>query len=260
MSVNQPVGFVKQQARTHDAFLGGKLSIAQPQSGFRAGLDSVLLGASVPSSARTVLDLGAGCGVAGLCALAHNRDLSATLLERSSTMAAYASENITANGFETRASVIALDITASGTARKAAGLMPDHFDVVIANPPFFPAGTRAPDTERAEARHMDIEAIDIWVRAAVSSAHATGEVIFIHLAGALPALLAAFTPRMGKISVLPIVPRPGAPANRVLICGQKGSRAPMTLLSPLVLHQDVGHGFAPRAESIFRGQTVLDWR
>src|SRR5690606_36466508 len=81
MSVNQPPGFVKRQERAADAFLGGKLAIRQPEKGFRAGLDSVLLGASVPQGARQLLELGAGAGVATLVALAHDSDLSATLVE-----------------------------------------------------------------------------------------------------------------------------------------------------------------------------------
>lgn len=260
MSVNQPLEFVKRQECTNDAFLGGKLSISQPRAGFRAGLDSVLLGASVSAGPGALLDLGAGAGVAGLCALAHNRQLNATLVERSPQMATFARKNIASNGLEGRCGVLELDITSPGQARTRAGLKPDHFDIVISNPPFFHDGTRAPDAERADARHMDLSAIETWVKAAVSSAHATGEIVFIHLAAALPALLAAFGTRMGRICVLPIAPRPGAPASRVLVRGQKGSRAPMTLLSPLVLHAESGNGFSPRADAIFRGEALVDWR
>jgi hypothetical protein len=33
-----------------DAFLGGKLQLLQPEKGYRAGIDAVLLAASVPAS------------------------------------------------------------------------------------------------------------------------------------------------------------------------------------------------------------------
>lgn len=258
MSVNQPPGFVKHQEQKADAFLGGKLSVVQPEKGFRAGLDSVLLGTSVPAGCTSLLDLGAGAGVAALCALAHHEGLSGTLVETNAQMAALASHNIEANGLAARAKVMMVSATATGAERKAMGLGTDHFDVVIANPPFFEAGTRAPDLARAAARHTDGE-VSAWVRSAVSCAHAKGVVIFIHLAQELPQLLAAFAARMGAITVLPIAPRPGAAATRVLVRGRKGSKAPLRLLAPLVLHGAHGDGFADPVEAILRGRTLLDW-
>ncbi|QJR19467.1 tRNA1(Val) (adenine(37)-N6)-methyltransferase [Pelagibacterium halotolerans] len=258
MSVNQQSEFVKRQEGQADAFLGGKLSIAQPEKGFRAGLDSVLLGASIPHGARQLLDLGAGAGVAALCALAHDDGLEATLVENNADMAMLAAGNVEANGFSQRATILKINATATGAERKALGLGTDRFDVVIANPPFFEAGTRAPDPARAAARHTDGE-VSGWVRTAVSCAHAKGEVIFIHLAQALPQLLAAFDSRMGGICVLPIAPRPDAPASRVLVRGKKGSKAPMRLLPPLILHGETGGGFAEPAGSILRGSARLDW-
>ena len=106
MSVNQPPDFVKRQQQGADAFLGGKLSITQPERGFRAGLDSVLLGASPPQGVRQLLDLGAGAGVAALCALVHNKELEATLVENNADMAMLAAGNVEANGFSRRATIL----------------------------------------------------------------------------------------------------------------------------------------------------------
>ncbi|MDP1639326.1 MAG: methyltransferase, partial [Hyphomicrobium sp.] len=50
---------------TEDAFLGGALNILQLRSGYRAGLDAVMLAAAVPAGAHLplrVLDVGAGVG------------------------------------------------------------------------------------------------------------------------------------------------------------------------------------------------------
>ncbi|HAR50437.1 MAG TPA: methyltransferase, partial [Roseovarius nubinhibens] len=50
---------------TQNAFLGGRLTITQPVQGYRAGVDPVLLAASVPArEGETALDLGCGVGVA----------------------------------------------------------------------------------------------------------------------------------------------------------------------------------------------------
>ncbi|UYQ71470.1 methyltransferase [Pelagibacterium flavum] len=259
MSVNQPPEFVKRQQPDADAFLGGKLSIAQPEKGFRAGLDSVLLGASLPQGTRQLLDLGAGAGVAALCALAHEEGLEATMVENNAEMAMLAAANVEANSFTHRATILKISATATGAERKALGLGTDSFDVVIANPPYFDAGTHAPDPARAAARHTDGE-VSGWVRTAVSCAHAKGEVIFIHVAQALPQLLAAFNSRMGAITVLPIAPRPGMAASRVLVRGRKGSKAPMALLPPLIVHGETGSEYAEPVRSILRGETRLDWQ
>ena len=55
-------------ALTEDEFLGGQLRLLQPRHGYRAGMDAVLLAASVPAEpGQAVLDLGCGVGTAGLC-------------------------------------------------------------------------------------------------------------------------------------------------------------------------------------------------
>ena len=76
MSLDQPNAFVKHQTPTRDAFLGGRITVSQPRHGFRAGLDSVLLGAAVASGSTSLLDLGCGVGTAALVALAHNPALT----------------------------------------------------------------------------------------------------------------------------------------------------------------------------------------
>ena len=119
MSLDQPDSFVKHQTVTRDAFLGGRLTVSQPRHGFRAGLDSVLLGAAVDPSRKQLLDLGSGVGTASLVALRFNEDLRATLVERDPDMLALAQHNLEANEMAARATTIALDVTARGAERLA---------------------------------------------------------------------------------------------------------------------------------------------
>lgn len=243
---------------TSDAFLGGRLTISQPAEGFRAGLDSVLLGAAVGHSAGDLLDLGAGVGTASLVALTGHEALTATLVEADAAMAGLARGNIAANGFATRSRVIELDLTASGRTRSAAGLAADHFASVIANPPFFETGT-SPSRSRAAARHMPPDKLDAWVKTAATHAAPGGEVIFIHVAERLGPLLQSIEARFGAITILPLVPRDGEPAHRILIRGIKGSRAPLRLLASRALHTPAGRTFRPEFDAIFRGRDRLHW-
>ena len=259
MSLDQPSKIVKQQTLTRDAFLGGRLIVSQPGNGFRAGLDSVLLGAAV-GQAGSLLDLGAGVGTAALVALADQPGLTATLVEIDPEMSALAAENLAANGFGGRGRVLTLDVAAPGKARAAAGLPADHYDAVIANPPYFVAGSgTAPAAERAAARHMEAGDLERWVKVAATHVASSGEAIFILPAESLALALMALQSRFGGATILPLCPREGAPAARILVRGRKGSRAPLTLLASRALHGPHGRAFRPEFEAIFRGEARLDW-
>jgi tRNA1(Val) A37 N6-methylase TrmN6 len=260
MSLDHTADLVKQQSLTSDAFLDGRLIVAQPAAGFRAGLDSVLLGAAVNGGSLTLLDLGAGAGTAALVALVHHDRRTATLAEFDPGMLALAAANLAANGFAPRGRALQLDVTAAGAVRAAAGLPRDHYTTVIANPPYFSTGSGTPPSgARAAARHMAAESLDRWVRTAVASAAPGGEVIFVNPAESLPRLIAAFERRLGAMTILPLVPREGEPATRILVRGIKGSRAPLSLLASRALHESRGRGFLPAFDAIFRGLARLDW-
>lgn len=255
MSLDHATNFVKQQTLTRDAFLGGRLLLSQPSGGFRAGLDSVLLGAAVGARSGALLDCGAGVGTAGLVALVHNPDVAATLVELDPDMAALAARNLADNGLAGRGRVLAVDL-----AGGAADLPENHFAAVIANPPYFDPGRgTAPSSARATARHMEPAALDRWARFAVRHATARAEVIFIHPAQSLFPLLDAFDGRLGALTVLPLTPRAGEPATRILVRGIKGSRAPLRLLASRPLHEADGRAFRPEFEAIFRGESRLIW-
>ena len=261
MSLDHTGEFVQQQTTTADAFLGGRITVHQPARGFRAGLDSVLLGAAVKPQAGALLDLGSGVGTAALVALAHNPGLEATLAEREPAMLALARGNAERNGFAHRMAFAEVDVAGPGTARQAAGVSENAFGSVIANPPFFDAagGTLARENAWAGARHMEGAQLELWVKAAAGAAAGAGEAIFVYPAQGLPALLQAFGKRFGALTVLPLSPRPDQPASRVLVRGIKGSRAPLTLLPHRALHEADGRAFRPEFEAIFRGEARLVW-
>ena len=66
----------------------------------------------------------------------------------------------------------------------------------------------------------------------------------------------AFTFGLGGLAIFPLFPRVGQPATRILVQGVKGSRAPLSLLSGLVLHDEAG-GFMPGPDAILRTGSAL---
>jgi tRNA1(Val) A37 N6-methylase TrmN6 len=259
MSLDHEDELVKHQSVSLDAFLGGKLVLAQPLRGFRAGLDSVILGAAVRPGSPLSLDLGAGVGTAGLVALAHEPEAQGVLVERDADMAALAAANCARNGLAQRAAVMTLDLT-DPKVRDAAGLRRDGFSTIIANPPYYDdARDLTPAPDRAGARQMPGASLGRWVSAALTHAAPRGEIIFIHQAAALPELLALLSGKLGAITVLPLSPRAGEAALRVLVRGIKGSRGPFTLLASRALHTETGRGFSPDFDAIFKGNDRLHW-
>lgn len=247
---------------TDDAFLGGALNILQLRNGYRAGLDAVMLAATVASDAGRplrVLDVGAGVGTAGLC-LAHRLPgAEVVLLEREPQLAGLAAENIRRNGLEHRVRVVTAAVGATAAELRAQGLVEESFGHVIANPPYHGvgAGTRATDSLKAGAHSMNEDELERWARFMARMAAPGGGATMIHKAEALGRVLGALDQRFGTLKVLPLYPRQGATANRVLVQGIKGSRAPLQVLPGLVLHQEGENAFMPAAQEILRNGAPL---
>ena len=257
-SVNDTSG-AAGDAPTDDAFLGGALHILQPATGYRAGLDAVMLAAAVTAEGPArVLDVGAGVGTAGLCLARRVASARVTLFEKEPALVRLARENIQRNGLSARASAIEGDIGLSAETAKVLGLEPESFDHVIANPPFHDAygGTLPPDPLKAGAHTMPDDGLERWARFMARMAVPGGSVTVIHKAEVLSRLLAAFDARFGGLQILPLHPRAAAPAHRIIMAGRKGSRAPLTLLAGFVLHGEDG-AFTPQAQAILRGGAAL---
>jgi tRNA1(Val) A37 N6-methylase TrmN6 len=245
-----------------DAFHRGAFHAVQPlKTGHRAGSDALLLAAALPEGASGRLaDLGAGAGVAALAALAMNPALEADLVELDPLMADFARrtlalpENVR---FASRARVIEADIRLTGTRRKAAGLADNSCDFVIANPPYHaPEERPSPDGRRALAHRMENGGIEAWLRTAAAILKPGGLAVIVWRPRQLPQLLAAAAGRFGDLRILPLFPREDAPAGRVIVRLQRGSRAPLSLLPGVVLHRPDNSATA-EAKALLNGSARL---
>jgi tRNA1(Val) A37 N6-methylase TrmN6 len=222
-------------------FLGGKLRLKQPKRGHRAGHDAVLLAAATPARAgERVVDLGAGVGAAGLAVAARINDIDLVLVERDEALADIARANLAVNRLKGRA--VALDVAASAAAFTAAGLQPDSVDRVLMNPPFNDPSRHqpSPDLLRRAAHEDDDDTLVTWVRAVRRILKPSGTVSLIWRAEEVARVLSALEGGFGALMVLPVYPRPGAAAIRVLVRATKGSRAPTELLPGIVLNGHAG--------------------
>ena len=244
---------------TEDAVLGGRLRVKQPRRGHRVGYDAILLAAACPARAgERVVDLGAGVGAAGLALALRVDGSKVTLVEMDAGLAALAAENARANGLSGRVHSVVLDVAAPARAFAAAGLGPDSVDRVLMNPPFNdPARQRAsPDHRRRLAHAGPGGTLAAWTKTAARLLRARRTLTLIWRTDGLAEVLRALDPAFGAAAVLPIHPRPGEPAIRILVRATKASRAPLALLPGLVLNDPSGRPTVA-AESVLRGGAAL---
>ena len=119
-------------------------------AGFALGTDSVLLADfAAQRRARRIADLGCGAGVLTVLLLHALEQAAAVGIELQPDAAQLARDNIRANGLSDRAQILCADLRAHRTLLPAGS-----FDLVVANPPYFAAGSgyTSPDPMRAHAR------------------------------------------------------------------------------------------------------------
>lgn len=240
---------------TYDRFLGGAVTVVQPARGYRAGMDAVLLAASLSArQGESLAEAGSGAGAALLCAAHRLSACHFTGFERDTAAIGLAGQGISANGFSQRADIRSHDVAERPSA------LENVYDQSFSNPPFFePGAVRAPAPGK-EAAYLAETPLKAWILFLHHITKPGGRITLIHRAAALADLLELLVSRAGEIEVLPIRPTPGAEAGRILVRARKGlRRGPVRLYDGLALHDAAGGPYAARAAACFDGG-ALEWR
>ena len=244
---------------TDDAVLNGRLVLRQPQRGHRFGHDAILLAAATQArGGERACELGAGVGAAGLALAQRVPGLTVTLVEVEDALAQFARHNAARNGLDGRVTVTTLDVTAPARAFAEIGLAAGSCARVLMNPPFNDPARQnvSPDASRRRAHLGSAETLDSWLSRAAFLLGPSGTVTLIWRADGLADVLAASS-AFGAIVVVPIFPRPGTGAIRVIVSATKGSRAPLALMPGLTLNDADGKPSAA-AEAVLREGAALE--
>jgi len=242
---------------TCNDFLNGRVRLWQPRSGYRAGVDPVLLAAAVPATCgHTVLELGCGAGAAILCLMARVSGLQAVGVELQAPYADLARRNAIEND-------ASLDVVEADLNALPAALKQRQFDHVIANPPYYRAGAHsaARDEGRSIALGEQTPLID-WIDTAAKRLAPRGYLHMIQKADRLPDMLSACDARLGSVEVLPLAPRTGRKAELVILRARKGGKSAFKLDAPLVLHAGDRHekdaeSYTPQVSAVLRDGAAL---
>ena len=201
---------------------------------FRLGTDSVLLADFVNTSgAARGVDLGCASGAIALLLLARSPALHMTGLELLPDAAALARENLEKNGLAGRGEIVAGDIR-----RHRALFRAGSFDLVAANPPYYPAGSGSlpRDGGRAAARGETACSLDDVCAAAAFLCRTGGSFSLVYKPERLSELLCAMSAHAIEPKRLRLVcNRAGDAPGLVLVEGRRGGKPGLRIEPELVL-------------------------
>ena len=249
---------------TVDRWLGGRLALVQPQGGHRVGTDAALLAAAAGTPEGRIADVGAGVGAVGLALAQRSERAFADLIEIDPDLARLAGINAARNGLQARARVLRLDVlrparATRGRARRRNGRLRRHQPAVLrigsrsrlpeprpSAGPCPPAGGGRRDARSLDSglarpararRPVRDDPPPRRARRRSSPRSRTGS---------------------ARSRCCRSIRRPSAGAHRLLISGVKGSKAPLRIAPPLILHEADGR-LTAEADAIHRGEALVDW-
>ncbi|WP_417450517.1 tRNA1(Val) (adenine(37)-N6)-methyltransferase [Kordiimonas sp.] len=249
----QSLASAPDEAVSIDDFLGGSIKLIQPRDGYRVSMDTVMLAASVPAKpGDRIIEGGVGSAGAALCLAKRVPGAMVYGIDIQDDMLRYAERNIAYNNLGKQVTV------AKGCITDLSGLEAEY-DHVMVNPPYLADGKaiRPPVANKGLA-HMDSSAaLKDWVRFCIYKVRNRGTVSIIYRADRVDEVIAHLYRRVGELKIMPLWPREGVPAKRVIIQGRKGVHGTASILPGLALHGEVAR-YTHEAEAILRDGAALD--
>lgn len=232
------LGMIREGERVDDLQLCG-LRIIQKESGFRFGMDAVLLSDFARVEARDrVADFGTGTGILPLLLAGRGRGAHFDAIELQEDMADMAKRSVHLNGLTERIHVHHCRVEEADTV-----IAPGSLDAIVCNPPYGVPGTTLlnPEKTLSTARHQSENGLTEWYRMAYRLLRGKGR---FHMVYPAPRMLEAMT-ALSKARLEPkrfrlIYPYGDKPANLVLIEAMKDAKPMLHPEPPLVVYEQNG--------------------
>lgn len=216
---------------------------------FRLSTDCVLLADFVRlSGAAKGIDLGCASGAIALLLLSRSEKLHMTGLELVPAAAELARENMERNGFAGRSCIISGDIRRHRELFRSGA-----FDLIVANPPYFPLGSGklSPDRDRAAARGEAECSLEDICAAAAFLCRTGGSFALVHKPERLSQVFCAMSTHGIEPKRLRLVCyREGVSPSLALIEGRRGGRPGLTVEPSLILTERSGEE-SPEVKRIY---------
>lgn len=237
---------------TIDDFLGGAIRLRQPKDGYRVSMDTVMLAATVPAkSGDTVLEGGVGSAGAALCLARRLPGVRVQGIDIQPNMLALARQNIACNDLQDFVSVQNQCVTDLSGPEAT-------FDHVMVNPPYLDKGKAIcpPDKGKGLAHMSSAATLKDWMKFCIYRVKNRGTVSIVYRADRIDEVIANLYRRVGDLKILPLWPRQGVPAKRVIIQGRKGVHGAASLLPGLALHGEVDRYTAEARRVLWDGEAL----
>ncbi len=234
--------------------LDHKVRLYQAADGFRTSLDSVFVAAACRAKAGDrILDMGCGVGGASFCLLWRVPGAFISGVDIQQSHVDLAAANIALNNAQGHADFTCADIQDY--------VPPARFDHVMCNPPYLEAGTytQAASGERATALgHTGADmTLGDWIDAGFRHLQSGGTFTMIHRADFTDKIIQSLGRKFGAIEIIPLYPKAGAAAKRVIIRAIKDRKSPSILHPGLILHETGGE-YTAAADAILREGAAIE--
>jgi tRNA1(Val) A37 N6-methylase TrmN6 len=110
----------------------------------------------------------------------------------------------------------------------------------------------SPDPDRALATMEAGADLRRWLKYGHDALRHKGYLTLIHRADRLADVIRSLSANLGGVTVLPLWPREGEDAKRVIIQARKGVRTPARILPGLVIHESDG-SYTEAASAVLKG-------
>ena len=218
--------------------LNDKHFLYQYPDGFSFGTDAVLLAGFIRPRRRWVgVEFGTGTGIIPLLLAMHKDFAHVTALEIQEDYAALARENVAANGFEDRITVL------QGDLKQAKELIGGPVDFVFSNPPYMKRDTgKENDNERKRiARHEVTCDLDDVCRAAASLLQDKGEFYAIYRTERLAEMIFSLkSVGLEPKTLVMVTPKPSSLPELFLLRAVKGARPGLRTRPAFIIQDENG--------------------
>ncbi len=221
---------------TKNKILNGYLTIYQPKKGFRIGLDSILLGASI-GSYNNCLELGSGVGAVVLCLAKRFPKSNVVGIEKNKDLFDLARKNVSLNNFDH----LSIEYYCADIKNeKCLSKLNNSFDRVVMNPPYFDRNNvlKSSNIINSQAKY-EID-INKWFDAAYRKLKPRGYLNFIFRTEYLNIIINCMKDKWGDIKIYPLWAKANKHSKLLLIQAKKNAKTGVNMLPGLVLHNNDG--------------------
>ena len=233
---------------TLDGILNRRVMIEQPATGYRVAVDTVFLAAAVPAqTGNRILDLGCGVGGAMLSVACRVPEITGIGTEIQPDLVELCRRNIERNTFASGLEVRQADIAHLPSELR------ESFDHALMNPPYHEEARHdaSPNAIKRTANTEKTGGLSVWVAAASGALRTSGTLTLIHRADRGAEIISLLQPAFGAIELIPLLPKTGAEAKRIIIRASKNAAFSVHSGPSLILHTPEG-GYTDEAEAILR--------